>query len=178
MPRLKLQNAYLDGAKADFVKHSINVRLVLPLNDENLKLRSTLAFLSMEKTSVTVEIESAQLPLFDMDKPPSDSENNIAASVEDERTFQTEFENAAKETYGGNVSAVSNFTRDVLNKDESETRPRKRKKGDDTLVTLSAPGHAPVTITAKQLKDAANADPANLVRKSKIERMKITKRKK
>lgn len=83
MPRLKLHHAYLDGAKADFVKHSINVRLVLPLNDENLKLRSTLAFLSMEKTSVTVEIESAQLPLFDLDAPPN-NETALAESVADE----------------------------------------------------------------------------------------------
>lgn len=156
MPRLKLHHAYLDGAKADFVKHSINVRLVLPLNDENLKLRSTLAFLSMEKTSVTVEIESAQLPLFDLDAPPN-NETALAESVADEfdSAFKTEFETAATQIY-----------------DE----PRRRSKLDNGTVTLSAAGHEPVTLTAKQFKAAANADPANLVQKSRIKRMKITKK--
>lgn len=65
MPILTIRHVAVTGAKADFVKHSIRVTLDLPLTDENLGLRSKLAWLAMEKESVTITLESAQLPLFD-----------------------------------------------------------------------------------------------------------------
>lgn len=68
MPTLILRHATLDGAKADLVKHNIRVTLNLPLNEQTLELRSKLAYLAVEKESVTVTIESAQIPLFE-DKP-------------------------------------------------------------------------------------------------------------
>lgn len=83
MPNLTLRHVVVGAAKADFVKHSVRVSLDLPLNDETLKLRSKLAYLAMEKESITVTPESAQLPLFE-EPAASKSENDIAASVEDE----------------------------------------------------------------------------------------------
>ena len=81
MPILTIRHVAVTGAKADFVKHSIRVTLDLPLTDENLGLRSKLAWLAMEKESVTITLESAQLPLFD-DAPKS--ANDIAADFIDE----------------------------------------------------------------------------------------------
>lgn len=82
MPSVTLRHVVVGAVKADFVKHSIRVSLDLPLDDETLALRSKLAFLAMEKESITVTLESAQLPLFE-DKSAT-SENDIAESVEDE----------------------------------------------------------------------------------------------
>ncbi len=74
MPIITLRHVVVGAAKADFVKHSIRVSLDLPLTDETLNLRSKLAFLAMEKESITVTLESAQLPLFDDAKPTSEND--------------------------------------------------------------------------------------------------------
>jgi hypothetical protein len=113
MPIVTLRHVVVGAAKADFVKHSIRVALDLPLTDETLALRSKLAFLAMEKESITVTLESAQLPLFD-DKPASDSDTVTLSTKDQSVTMSAQaFEQAAER--------ISDFTREVLNADESET---------------------------------------------------------
>jgi hypothetical protein len=72
MPKLILRYCTIENPKADFLKHEIKFAVSLPLTDDNLKLRDKFEFLAGEKKSVTVEIESAQLPLFD-DAPAASS---------------------------------------------------------------------------------------------------------
>lgn len=177
---IKIPFVYLHAMASDLLEGKVKLSFTFSLNDETMKLREQIAMLKVLDQMVELEIRSPQTALPGMGHGTRASENNIAASGEDAApgSFKDEFAKAATTLISRATGIpVAEFAHE-LNQDESEPRPRKRKKGDDTLVTFSATGHAPVTITAKQLKDAANADPANLVRKSKIERMKITRRKK
>lgn len=127
MPIVTLRHVVVGAAKADFVKHSIRVSLDLPLTDETLSLRSKLAFLAMEKESITVTLESAQLLLFD--DAQSAPEHNVTASV-DSVTLSANGNSVSMtgEQFHEAVERISDFTRDVLNGDESEIDATPRRK--------------------------------------------------
>ncbi len=82
MPKLILRYCTIQNPKAVFLNHEITFSVSLPLTDDNLKLRDKFELLAAGKESVTVEIESAQLPLFD-DTPPVGDPDIVTLSTKD-----------------------------------------------------------------------------------------------
>jgi len=129
MPSITLRHVVVGAAKADFVKHSIRVSLDLPLNDETLALRSKLAYLAMEKESITVTLESAQLPLFGGDTELQNTVKAEAARVEfvtlSSGSNSVTLDATSRARMDRALEPVSDFTRDVLNDGEENATPRK-----------------------------------------------------
>lgn len=125
MPKLILRYCTIENPKADFLKHHIKFSVALPLTDDNLKLRDKFELLASEKKSVTLSLESAQLPLFD-DAPAGDGAETVTLAANGESVTVTakEFEQAAEH--------ISDFTRDVLNApseaNETDSTPRRKTK--------------------------------------------------
>lgn len=121
MPRLTLHYATIANPKANFLKHSIEFSVSIPLTDDTLKLRNKFELLASEKKSVTLSLESAQLSLFD-DAPADDGTDTVTLSANGESVTVSAqgFEHAAEH--------ISDFTRDVLNADESEPHATTRRK--------------------------------------------------
>lgn len=122
MPKLILRYCTIENPKADFLKHHIKFAVALPLTDDNLKLRDKFELLAAGKESVTVEIESAQLPLFDNNTSAGDGKDTVTLSANGESVTVSAqaFEQAAEH--------ISEFTRDVLNDGEENATPRRKTK--------------------------------------------------
>lgn len=125
MPIVTLRHVVVGAAKADFVKHSIRVSLDLPLTDETLALRSKLAFLAMEKESITVTLESAQLPLFGGDAELQ----NIVERVADESELPRKVESVTISSGGKSVTLTNNeFEAHVKNLDTELAHVKQKRK--------------------------------------------------
>lgn len=120
MPKLILRYCTIANPKADFLKHHIKFSVALPLTDDSLKLRDKFELLASEKKSVTVEIESAQLPLFDT--PNASEQGTVTLSTQDRSVTVT------AEQFHAAAEGISDFTRDVLNDGEENATPRRKAR--------------------------------------------------
>lgn len=148
MPKLILRYCTIENPKADFLKHHIKFSVALPLTDDNLRLRDKFELLAGEKKSVTVEIESAQLPLFGGDVELQ----NIAERAADE-AVPPERKVESGTLTGENVfDAVVDTLEEERNAPAADGKRGRARQGG--TVTISH-GNRSVTLTNEQFSHAA-----------------------
>lgn len=130
MPKLILRYCTIENPKADFLKHHIKFPVALPLTDDNLKLRDKFELLAGEKKSVTVEIESAQLPLFGGDAELE----NIAERVSEEAIHPESKVESVTLSSGGKSVTLDQTTRA---KADNMLNPRGKRKSKITRARIT-----------------------------------------
>lgn len=182
-PRLSLRYSTIEKPKADFLKHSITFQVSIPLTDETLQLRERFEHLAGERKNVTVEIVSAQLPMFG--QPAPDSENNISEDASETTEPIVAESGATPEATETNAiegwvlteeaEPISDFTRDVLNSEQTATQYPEPEPVSDDPFTVGAYLHGKAK-RSKAAERIASETRAVAERTKKNKRKKAKKR--